>query len=81
VQEILQRLEHERTEPSATLVGALEKTTFEHHNEKILGEVLGLRDRVALAANESENRPPINFAKFRKGSARLLLVTSRIRAG
>ena len=36
---------------------------------------------MALLADESENRPPINFAKLGKRFARLLLVAARIRTG
>ncbi len=36
---------------------------------------------MALLANESKNRPPINFAKLGERFARLLLATFRIRAG
>jgi hypothetical protein len=81
MQEILQRLEHKRTELSTIPIGALEEATFQHHGEKILCQVLGIGNRVALAADERENRSPIGFAKFGKGSVRLLFVASRIRAG
>ena len=81
VQEILQRPEHERTEPSTTPIGMLKETTFKDHNEKILGEILRVGDGMALVADESENRSPINFAKLGERLARLLLVASRIRAG
>ena len=46
-QEILQRPEHERTEPSATRIGTLQYLTFRHHNEKILREVLSIGNGVA----------------------------------
>ncbi len=36
---------------------------------------------MALPADESENRSPINFAKLGERFARLLLVATRIRAG
>jgi hypothetical protein len=78
VQEILQRLEHKRTELSTIPIGTLEELTLYYHGEKILCQVLSVGDRVALAADESENRSPINFAKFGKGSVRLLFVASRI---
>ena len=80
-QEILQRLEHERTKPSAIPIGTLKELTFKHYNEKILGKVLGIRNGVALAADEGENRSPINFAKLGERFARLLLAAFRIRAG
>jgi hypothetical protein len=81
VQEILQDLEHERTEPSTTPIGTLEETTFKHHYKKILCQVLGIGDGMAPPADESENRSPINFAKLGERFARLLLVASPIRAG
>ena len=80
-QEILQRPEHERTESSAIPIGTLKELTFKHHNEKILGEILCVGDGMALVADESENRPPINFAKLGERFARLLLAAFRIRAG
>jgi hypothetical protein len=46
-----------------------------------LCQILGVGNRLALAADESENRSPISFAKFGKGSVRLLFVASRICAG
>ena len=80
-QEILQRLQHERTKPSTTPIGTLEETTFKHHNKKILRQILGVGNGIALLADESENRPPINFAKLGECFARLLLVAARIRTG
>jgi len=80
-QEILQRLEYERTKPSAIPIGTLKELTFKHHNEKILREILCVGDRMALVVDESENRPPINFAKLGERFARLLLAAFRIRAG
>jgi hypothetical protein len=81
VQEILYRLEYKRTELSTIPIGALEELIFYYPGKKILCQVLGVGDRAALAEDESENRSPINFAKFGKGSVRLLFVASRICAG
>ena len=81
VQEILQRREHERTEPSTTPIGTLEETTFKHHYKKILRQVLGIGHGMAPPADESENRSPVNFAKLGERFARILRVASRIRAG
>ena len=80
-QEILQCPEDERTESAAIPIGTLKKLTFKHRNEEILGQVLCIGDGLALAADESENRPPINFAKLGERLARLLLATFQIRAG
>jgi len=80
-QEILHRLEHERAESSAIPIGTLKELTFKHHNEKILGEILCVGDGMALVVDESENWPPINFAKLGQRFARLLLAAFRIRAG
>src|SRR5206468_6705353 len=80
-QEILQRLEYERPEPSTTPIGTIEKTTFKHHYKKILCQVLSIGNGVALAADEGENRSPINFAKRGQRGARLFLVVARIGTG
>src|SRR5437899_13105369 len=55
--------------------------TFKHHYKKILRQVLSVGDGIALVADESKNRPPINFAKLGKRFAHLLLAAFRIRAG
>ena len=80
-QEILQRPEYERTEPSATRIGTLQHLTLKDHNEKTLREVLSIGNGVALAADESENRSPINFAKLGQRFVRLFLVAARIGTG
>ena len=80
-QEILQRLEYERPEPSTTPIGTIEETTFKHHYKKILCQVLSIGNGVALAADEGENRSPINFAKRGQRGARLFLVVARIGTG
>jgi len=36
---------------------------------------------MAVTANERENGPPISFAKFRQGLARLVGIASRVDAG
>src|SRR5213596_1015396 len=59
----------------------LEKTAFKHHDKKILGQVLCIGDGMALAADKSKNRPPINFAQVGERFAGLLLVASRVCAG
>jgi len=59
----------------------LEQTTFQHHGEKILCQVLAVGTEWPWRQNERENRSPINFTKFGKGSLRLLFVASRTRAG
>jgi hypothetical protein len=40
VQEVLERLEQKRSEPASDRIGVPEPVTFEHHNKKILGEIL-----------------------------------------
>jgi hypothetical protein len=62
---VLQRLEQKGTEPSTIWIGPMKKLTFKHHNEKILCEILSVGNVIAAAADESENRPPINLAQFR----------------
>ena len=81
VQKVLQRLEHQRTEAPASRISALQKLTFKHRDKKILRQVLGVRRRMSPAANESEDRPPVYFAKFRQRLVHLLLVAVRIGAG
>ena len=80
-QEVLQRPEHERTESSAIPIGTLKELAFKHRNEEILGQILCVRDGLALVIDEGENRPPINFAKLGERFARLLLAAFQIRAG
>ena len=55
--------------------------TLKHHNEKILGEILGIGNGMATPADESEDRPPINFAKLAQRFARRFFVCARIDAG
>ena len=80
-QEILHRPEHERTKSAAIGIGTLKELTFKHPNEEILGQILCIRDGLALVADEGEHRPPINFAKVRERLARLLLAAFQIRTG
>ena len=43
---------------------------LEHRNEKILREILGIRNGSATPADESENGPPISLAEFGQSHAR-----------
>src|SRR5947209_17239804 len=81
VQKVLQRLEHQRTEAPASRIGALQKLTFKHRDKKILRQVLGVRRRISPPANESEDRSPVYFAKFRQRLVDLLLVAVPVGAG
>jgi hypothetical protein len=58
----------------------VKELTFKYLEKKILRQILGVGDRMPLVANESENRPPINFAKLGECFAHLLLAAFRIRA-
>jgi hypothetical protein len=57
----------------------VKELTFKHLEKKILRQVLSVGDGMALVANESENRPPINFTKFGKRFAHFLFAAFRIR--
>jgi hypothetical protein len=71
---ILEHLEQQGTKASPIRISALEEMTFKHHNEKILREILRVRNEMAAAADESENRPPISLAELGQRFARPLLV-------
>jgi len=58
----------------------VKELTFKHLEKKILRQVLSVGDGMALVADESENRPPINFAKLGERFAYFLLAAFRIRA-
>src|SRR5678815_6159169 len=79
-QKVVQRFEHQRTEPPASWIGALQKLTFKHHDKKILCQVLGVLRRMSHAANEREDRSPVYFAKFSQRSVHLLSVAVRVGA-
>ena len=53
---------------------------MKHYEEKILREILGVGNRMATAADESENGPPISFAELGQRFARPLLVARRVGA-
>jgi hypothetical protein len=63
-QKIFQRFEQERTKSAAIRIGALEEKTFKDHNEKILGEILGVGNGMAAPADEGEDWPPISLTKL-----------------
>src|SRR6266403_5676659 len=69
-QKILQRLEQQRPEASAAGISAFENVAVKNHEKKILGQVLRVRNGVAAAANERENRSPISFAQIGQRLAR-----------
>jgi len=58
----------------------VKELTFKHFEKKILRQVLSVGNGMALVADESENRPPINFAKLGERFAHFLLAAFRIRA-
>src|SRR5439155_26976081 len=75
---ILERLEQERTEPAAILVGMLQPVTFQYHHKKILRQVLRVLSRIPASANKRENGPPIAPAKLGQIVACLLLFAPRV---
>ena len=42
----------------------MEKISLHDHDEKILGQVLGVRRGITAAINEREDRPPVDVAKL-----------------
>ena len=78
VQEILERFEQERAEPATIRIGMFEPITFQHHEEKILGEILRILERMAAPTDERQNRPPIKSAEFRERPARTSVVAGEI---
>src|ERR1044071_4942496 len=80
-QKILHRLEQQGTKAPAIRIGAFEEMALKHHNEKILREILGIRDGSPAPADESENRPPISLAEVLQRLSRLLLIAPRVGAG
>src|SRR3954447_23773752 len=65
-QEIFHRPQQERAEAAAIGIGGLKKVSLHNHEEKILGEVLGIGRGITATINESEDRPPIDLAKLGK---------------
>jgi hypothetical protein len=58
----------------------VKELTLKHLKKKILRQVLSVGNGMAPLANESKNRPPINFAKLGERFAHFLLAAFRIRA-
>ena len=77
-QEVPERLEQKRSESSAGGVGVPEPITFQHHNEKILGEILRVLGGMAAPADEGKDGTPIEPAEFRQGLLGLLIVAAQI---
>jgi hypothetical protein len=78
VQEVAERLKQQRPEPTAGWVGVPKPITFQHHKEKILGEILRVLCGVTAPADERKDGSPIEPAEFRQGLLRLLVVPSEI---
>jgi hypothetical protein len=51
-----------------------EPITFQHHEKKILGEILGVLGGMAAPADERKDRPPIEAAEFRERLSGFLIV-------
>src|SRR5205807_1299798 len=71
VQKILERLEEERSKPAAAGIGVPKPVTFQHHNEKILGKVLGVFHGMTAPADERKDGAPVEPAELGQGRARL----------
>src|SRR6516165_5751008 len=80
-QKVLQGLEQQGTKPSSFWICALEKTTFEHRDEKILRQVLRVGNGIAPTANESENRPPIGLTELSQCFTRCFALIAQVRTG
>lgn len=79
-QETLQRLEQERPESPLISVSGLDEPAFDYPAKEFLSEILRFRNGVALPADKSENRPPVDFAKLGKRILRLLFIAAEIPA-
>src|SRR5262245_17709931 len=79
MQKTLQRLEQKRPESALISISGLNETAFDYSAKKILSEILCVRDGIALPADKSENRSPINLAKLGKRSLRLLFIRCGVR--
>jgi hypothetical protein len=79
VKKILERLEQERAETAATLVGLPQPVSFQNHQEKILRKILRVLSRIAAAAHVRKNGAPVSSAKLRQCFSSLLLVTLGVR--
>lgn len=78
VEEISERLQEERTKTSPRAIGMPEPVPLEHHDEKILGKVLGILRGMTTPADEGKDRAPIQSAKLRERLPRLLIVAAEI---
>src|SRR5512132_1689229 len=81
MQETLQRRKQKGAEPAFVSISRLKKSPFEHLREKLLSEILGVRNGVALPADESENWSPVDCTELGKCSVRLSFIGFRVRAG
>src|SRR5439155_15970763 len=81
MQKTLQLLEQKGPETSSVSISRLKETAFEHLGEKVLSQILCVGNGAALAADESEDWSPVNFAKLGKCSLRLRVISSRVCAG
>src|SRR4029077_12312380 len=63
-QEILQRDEQIRTQPSFFAADNVEITAFQQQGEEPLSQILSFFRRVAVASDEAVKRPPVGAAKF-----------------
>ena len=79
VKKILERLEQERAEAAAALVGLPQPVSFQNHQEEILRKVLRVLIRIATAADVGKNRVPVSSAKRRQRLRSLLLVAFGVR--
>ena len=73
---ILERLEQQRAEPTATSIGVVQPIFLQNGHKKILRKVLRVLCGIAVSADERENGSPISSAKLGQRVARLLFFAS-----
>jgi hypothetical protein len=57
----------------------LKETAFDYSGKKVLGQILSVWNGMALAADESENWSPVNFAKLGQCSLRFRIIAPEVR--
>lgn len=78
VQKTLQGLEQKRPKSPLISISGLNQAAFDDFAKKFLSQILCVRYRVALTADESENGSPVDLAKLGKRSLRFLFIRCRV---
>lgn len=81
VEKILERLKEKRSKPAAAGVGVPKSVTFQHHNEKILGQILRVFDGMTAPANKRKDWAPVKPAEFGQGRARAGILAFAVGGG